>query len=365
MSARIADLIQVIDRVGMKNVAALSRATGMPKETIRYTLKKRFPELDLSVETVFNLGELGLQRYSAIIRFAPDALPHASSILDRLANVGFLTYRSGMLLEPAHIGLFAVPVLVEDQFQAFMRGLVDKGVLSAVELNRMEWARNPELKCRYYDFDSGRWNIDWEEVGTNLEAPPSPITVDQPRVKPAIDRSDLLLIKELEAGSLRNLAQISKKLKMNAVTLRWHYRKHVLPIISHHRVHWIPARGANTARVAGVSFGFSHLNRSQLGKVRLLFNNFPFAWYEAGSHDGSYRADQAIPVQELVRSLEFLNARLGEMSLPPWKTYLLDLPTSMHYTIPYESFTDERGWVFDSETALASILSVAKMRYDS
>ncbi len=207
MSARIADLIQAVDRIGVKNVAALSRMTGMPKETIRYTLKRRFPQLDLRVDTVFNVGELGLQRYSATVRFAPSALPHANSILDKLASVAFLTYRSGTLLEPLHVALFAVPVLVEDQFQSFMRDLVDQGVLSAVELKRMEWARNPELKCGYYDFDSGRWNIDWREVGTNLEAPPSPAVVDQPRPRPVIDQTDLLLIKELEAGSLRHLTE--------------------------------------------------------------------------------------------------------------------------------------------------------------
>ncbi len=361
LSERIADLVQAINRIGIKNVAALSRMTSMPKETIRYMLKKRFPVLDLAVETVFNLGELGLQRYSATFKFAPNALPHANSILDKLASVAFLTYRSGTLLEPTHVALFAVPVLVEEEFQSFLRGLVDAGVLKGVESKRLEWARNPELKCEYYDFDSGHWNVDWKAVGSHHEAPPSPIVVDQPRLKPAIDRSDILLIKELEASSLRNLAEISGKLKMNAVTLRWHYRKHVLPVISHHRVRWIPARGGDKSKVVGVSFGFSQLTRSQIGKARLLFNNFPFAWYEAGSRDGSYRADLAIPINELVPSLEFLNARLGEMSPPPWKTYVLDLPSSMHYTVPYENFTEEGGWAFDPEEALNSILSVARV----
>jgi hypothetical protein len=361
LSPKIVDLIQVIDRIGIRNVTALSRMTGIPKETIRYTLKKRFPELDLRVETVFNLGELGLQRYSANIRFAPDALRHANSILDKLASVSFLTYRSGTLLEPAHVALFAVPVLLEEEFQSFIEGLVEEGILTVAELERMDWARNPELKCEYYDFDVGRWNIDWREVGVHPEVPPSPIVVDQPRVKPAIDRSDVLLIKELEAGSLRNLTTIAKKLEMNVVTLRWHYRKHVMPVISHHRVHWIPASGGDPSRVVGTSFSFSQLTRSQLGKARLLFNNFPFAWYEAGSRDGSYRVDLAIPVEQLVLSLEFLNARLGEMSLPQWKTYLLDLPSSMHYTVPYENFTEEGEWIFDREKALSSILSVAKM----
>jgi hypothetical protein len=360
LSARIADLIQAVDRIGIKNVAALSRMTGMPKETIRYMLKKRFPELDLAVESVFNLGELGLQRYSATFKFTPNALPHANSILDKLASVAFLTYRSGTLLEPTHVALFAVPVLVEEEFQSFLRGLVDDGVLREVELKRLEWAWNPELKCEYYNFDSGRWNVDWKEVGSHHEAPPSPVVVDQPRLKPGIDRSDILLIKELEASSVRNLAEISEKLKMNAVTLRWHYRKHVLPVISHHRVRWIPARGGDKSKVVGVSFGFSQLTKSELVKARLIFNNFPFTWYEAGSRDGSYRADLAIPVAETVTSLEFLNGRLGEMSLPPWKSHLLDLPTSMHYTVPYENFTEEGEWVFNPETALNSILSLAK-----
>ncbi|MGA2663404.1 MAG: hypothetical protein ABSF83_00465 [Nitrososphaerales archaeon] len=362
MSARVADLIEAVDRIGIKNVAALSRMTGMPKETIRYTLRKRFPELDLRVETVFNLGELGLQRYSATMEFAPDALRQATSILDKLSNAAFLTYRSSMLLEPAHAALFSVPVVVEDRFQAFMKGLIDEGILRRVELKRLEWTRNPDLKARYYDFDRGQWTVDWNEVRELREAPPSPVVVEEPLLKPSIDLSDVLLIKELEAGSLRSLKSISTKLEVNAVTLRWHYRKHVMPITSYHRVRWIPARGGDQSKVVGVIFWFSQLTRTQLAQARLLFNNVPFTWFEAGSRDGSYRADLAIPTQEFVVALEFLRERLGEMSLPEWKTQLLDLPSSMRYTIPYEHFTDEEGWTFEPEKALSTILSVVKQR---
>ena len=334
--------------------------TGMPKETIRYTLKKRFPALDLRVETVFNLGEMGLQRYSATMRFAPDALPHANSILDKLSSGAFLIYHSGVLLEPTQIALFTVPVLVEERFQSFMRSLVDEGILKDVELNRIDWFRNPELKCGYYDFDSGRWGIDWKEVGAHPEVPPAPIVLDQPRVKPVIDWTDLMLIQEHQASSLTNLTDISEKLKMNAVTVRWHYRKHVVPLISYHRVRWIPVRGGDQTKVVGASFAFGQLSKSQLGKVRLLFNNFPFTWYESGSRDGGYIVELAIPIDEFVLSLDFLNARLGGMSLPPWKTYLLDVRTSMRYTVPYENFTEKEGWFFHPETALSSILSIAK-----
>lgn len=362
MSEGIGDLIRAIDRMGIRNVSALSRMTGIPKETVRYNIKKRFPEFGLRVEAGFNLGALGLQRYSGIIRFSPKVLPHAAAILDRLAHIGFLWYRSETLLEPSHMTSFVVPVVVEDEFKSLMERLVKEGIFAAAELTRMDWARNPELMCQYYDFDSRRWSIDWQEIGMRHEAPPSPVEAEQGQVEPTIDRSDVLLIKELEASSFRSLESISKKLGMNPVTLRWHYRRHVLPLVSYNRVRWLPSSTGDEAKAVGVSLEFSQLHRSQLERVRLLFNNFPFTWFEAGSHDGSYRADLAVPAEEFVHALGFLNARIGEISLPSWKAHILNPLTTMRYTIPYENFSEEKGWVFDSQRAWESIVSIVGIR---
>ena len=47
LTTDVSKLVEAIDSVGIQNVSLLSRMTGMPTETVRYTMKKRFPSMGL------------------------------------------------------------------------------------------------------------------------------------------------------------------------------------------------------------------------------------------------------------------------------------------------------------------------------
>jgi hypothetical protein len=356
LGADISRLVEAINRVGIQNVSLLSRMTGMPIETIRYVLKKRFPEFGLTVAMLVDYERLGLERYFTMLRFSADAANHASEVLERLSKVGFLTYRSSVVLDPQQMAIFAVPVSVGDEFHAFLKELVEARILENIRTERLEWTRHPELKSRYYDFKSGNWIINWSKIDAEGEPPPAPSRGYEPSAEPDIDLIDSLLIKELEVDSWRSLSDIARKLRINERTLRWHYRKHVAGAISSYYVRWQPVATDELKKEIGLVCEFDGLSGSQLRRLRLLFNNFPFTWYEAGRKEGYYQAHSAIPTDHLLDSLRFLSANLVNI-VSNWRTYSLDLATSYWYTIPYENFDDKRKWVFDRENALSSILS--------
>ncbi len=354
MGSDISKLIEAINRVGIQNVSLLSRLTGMPKETIRYVLRKRFPQLGLRVGMVVNHQELGLEGSFAMLRFSNDMLDHASELLDRLAKTAFLTYRSALAFELRHIAMFAVPVSVSDQFQSFLKGMVREGILGDFRTERLEWMRHLELKSRYHDFGLRKWTVDWKKIGAHDEAPPAPLPVSEPSAKPDLDVIDTLIIKELESNSWRNFVDIARKLGLNDRTLLWHYRNHVSQMISSYYVRWLPVAADELANVIGLVSEFSGLSRNRLSKIRHLFNKFPFSWYEAGRSDGYYQVHSAIPAEYLIDSLRFLNKNLKDV-VSDWSTHALDLSTCYSYTIPYENFHDERGWSFDQRKVLNSI----------
>ncbi len=356
LGSDISKLIESINRVGIQNVSLLSRMTGMPKETIRYVLKKRFPDLGLQVGMLVDYEKLGLERYFAVLKFPHDMLGHASEILHKLASVAFLTYRSKLILEPSYLGIFSIPVVLEERFLSFLDRMIDEGIVESVSLQRLEWARHPELKNRYYDFSHKKWAIDWEGVKDQQEPPPAPILNYEPSARPELDVVDAFLIKELEIDSYRNVAEVARKLGVNERSLRWHHKKHVVPLISSYYVRWRLV-GSKELKAVGVIFEFNQLTRNRLNDVRRLFNNFPFTLYEVGRRDGYYQAHCAIPTEEFVESLGFLSDNLKEI-VTDWKTFLLDLSSSVSYTVPYENFDDKAGWVFDRDKALNSILSI-------
>ncbi len=357
MGSDITKLVEAINRVGIQNVSLLSRMTGMPKETIRYMLGRRFSELGLRVEMLVDYEKLGLERYFVMLKFSSDILDHATHVLERLAKVAFLTYRSALAFEPWHVAIFAVPVSVGDEFHAFLHKLIKEGILRSARTERLEWTRHPELKSRYHDFKSREWKIDWDKIDAHGEPPPAISPGYEPTARPEIDVLDTLVIKELELDSWRTFSNISRKLGINDRTLRWHYSNHISPMISSYYVRWLPVASKEMTKVIGLLCEFNDLSRTRLSKIRRLFNAFPFTWYEGGRRDGYYQVHSGIPADHLMDSLRFLKKNLKE-TVSDWRTYALDLSlsTTDWYTIPYENFDGKNGWYFDQKMALNSIL---------
>lgn len=355
MPTDLSKLIEAINRVGIQNVSLLSRITGMPTETIRYTMKKRFPNLGLNVRTPLNHAAMGLERYFVSTRLTESAERSESTVLNALSSHAYLTYWCRAAVERRQLAFFAVPVSLADEFRGFLDRLVKEDILVDYSCERLEWSRHAELKSRFYNFTNGTWSVDWDNVKKSREVPPAPANSGEPSASPEVDVIDTLIIKELELDSWRNIAEIARKLKLNERTVRWHYRKHVLSIANTSHVNWIPVTPDEFKKATGLVHEFNSVSKEKLAKLRLLFNNFPFSWFEAGRSDGYYQVHSALPADYFMESLRFLNASLGEV-VESWKTWTIDLSTTFRYTIPYENFDDNRGWFFDRNAALEAVL---------
>jgi len=327
----------------------------MPVETVRYTVKKRFPTLGLDIRTPVNYNVMGLERYFVVLRFSDESRSAAPGILESLSSTSFLTYWVKSPSDLNYLSFFAVPVAVVDEFRRFMERLVEEKVLAEFRIERLEWSRHPELKSRFYDFGKGVWSLDWNEIAKHTEKPPSTLSVGEPSARPDIDVTDTLIIKELELDSWRNIAEIARKLKINERTLRWHYAKHVAPTALSSYVHWLPTSKEEVGKAAGLVYEFNNLSKKSVAELRTVVNNFPFAWFEAGRSDGYYQLQAAVPAGSLMEAVRFLGDQLSAY-VGTWTAWTVDLSTSFWYTIPYENYDDEKGWFFEPESALEKIL---------
>ncbi len=355
MTRDLTKLIEAVNRVGIQNISLLSRMTGMPTETIRYTMKKRFPKMGLKVGSPLNHSALGLERYFVSMRMTQTAAQSEPSILKALSSNAFLTYWCKAPVDRRQLAFFSVPVSLVDEFRGFLDRLVKEGVLSDYSCQAIEWSRHPELKSRYYNFSNGQWSINWDKIKISRETPPAVERSDEPSASPEIDVTDTLIIKELELDSWRNVAEIARKLKLNERTVRWHFRKHVADIAQSSYVNWIPVTPKELTGAVGLIYEFNNVTNETLGRLRLLFNNFPFSWFEGGSKDGYYQVHSALPSGYYMESLRFLNSSLGEI-VESWKAWTIDLSSSLWYTIPYENFDDKKGWSFNKDAAFEAIV---------
>jgi hypothetical protein len=355
MAKDLNGLIEAIDRVGIQNISLLARMTGMPIETIRYTVKKRFPNLGLKVSMTLDHQVIGLERYFAVLKFSEGLKTSVPAMMSSLSKEAFLTYWSKAALDNRYVALFSVPVSLSEAFQRFLKKLVSEGLLSEFQVKRLDWARHPELKGRYYDFSSGIWKVDWAKIGAAKEAPPAPVREEEPPADPDIDATDALIIKELELDAWRNIAQIARKLKINERTARWHYTKHVSRLANSNYVHWFPASPREVSKAVGLIYEFEGVTKGQIAKLRLVFNNFPFSWFEAGSGSSYYQVHLGIPGDAFMEATRHLTSTLTRV-VDGWNSFTLDIATERWYTIPYENFDAKKGWVFDEEKALKALV---------
>ena len=275
MGTDLSKLIEAVNRVGIQNISLLARMTGMPIETIRYTMKKRFPILGLNVRTPLNYSAMGLERHFVSLHFAEEALSSATTILNALYSNAFLTYRCEAPIERRHLAFFSVPISVVDDFRGFLDDLVEEDVLLDYSAQSLGWSRHPELKSRYYDFGTGRWSVDWEKVKKSKEVPPAPPETEEPSASPEIDTTDTLIVKELQLDSWRNIADIARKLGLNERTARWHYSKHVAGIAHSSYVSWNPVTKDRVTQAVGFVHEFSNVSRRDLVEAETALQQLP------------------------------------------------------------------------------------------
>jgi hypothetical protein len=359
---RIGILVDAIRRYGARNLSRLSRLTGIPQETVNYKLTKQFPKLGLTVRVSVNYERLGLKRLVCEADINPELNSRAGDIFDAMAHHAFLTYQARQLTVPgySHFLMFAVPVSLIAEFRAFMDGLVSKGVLTRYTLSEISWLRHLSLDPRFYDFVNRSWHVNWKWVAeTEGVLVEEPLLID-PQEEPKIDKIDLFAVTQLQVNALQKLVAIARKFDIDPKLLRYHFHRHVEPVISGYYVSWLGAYRDNLKRnLVHMVFKFFGLDGQALRRAREIFNRVPFTWAEAAGPEGGYYAFLHIDSRLFEETMLFLKFMLGPIQ-DKAKTILLDgvsRDSNWTYSVPFEMFEEGR-WVFRPQEAYEAVTAL-------
>lgn len=332
-----AKIITAIGKAGPRNVAQISRMTGAHQETIRYKIKKRFSRLGFKFHAEVDFAKLGLSLHWGTLEFGKAYSATAPQVLAALNQWGYLTYYGKIIPEGKFVALFALPDGTTNQYRELLTGLKAEGVLADFSLDRTLVSRHKPMDPRFFNFRSGRWEIEWAKVA---EAAPIPLP---PAAKPApqpFDDYDLIIIKELQKDSLQHLTGIARKLKVHQKTLEYHYRTHVQKwkLVPSYRIRWTQdlskrlVHSTVTARLA-----FRRLNKAELLEVQAAMSKIPFLWSEDLLEDGTYIAFMYVPLTDLMAVSAYVNdvaphlaSRLEFGFVKPTESYSFTIPYNMY-----------------------------------
>ena len=341
-------LIRTAEEVGPRNISLIARLTGIPVETARYIIKVRLPKLGLRFRPVIDEGRLGLVKHLLRLEFSDELRPLASGMLDALARTAYITYYAALLPHDGYIVLADVPVEYERRYHRLFEALLHEGLLKSYELYPLDCVWKRSIDVRGIDFTNGEWKIkiSLEEPGSSRQS----IEVVKPDCEePGVDKTDLLIIKELEKDPLQPFTRMARALGIKEYTLRYHYNEHVIGrgLIPKYRIIWSSKEGFERGDYIGLVLFCYDVDEEGLKQIGEIIEAIPSSSFEGISEEHAlYTAIMTIRSSWLVGILRLIRSKLSHYQI---LTTFIDPARKRRYTIPYELFDDETGWIFDEK----------------
>lgn len=338
-------IVEAIKKYGPKNISAISRATGLPAETIRYRIKNQLKEMGIRFHVSINYLKLGLVRSWLFLDFSLQVTKIVPEILDLLAKRGYLTYYARVIPHGYYIAMPTIPYSALEKYKNFLDELVRLDILKEYRMTDLQYLKHLSLRSEFYDFTTRTWNVPWSKLDYETKKEPSPIQMDYSRVP--IDKIDLLILKEFQINASQSLTSIAKKINVPEKQVRYHYKKHIEEgqIIDNYIVRWQADRYQLTNKYLMACFlEFFDLTKSDVPYINSVLEKLPFTWMIGISVDRTKLISQiSMPVSQYYDTFAFISDRLY-MFKERFKLHIIDYQKAEAYTIPYESFNDNVGW---------------------
>ncbi len=352
VNTRTVQLVKLLTELG-PNVPEIARRLGQFKESVRYRYKEKILSKGFAVQASVDHERLGLRRVVLVVDFAQPYRNYAQAILTAMSEVCYVVGFTKTLMGGEYVVNMSIPTELVKEVRDFLSGLKDREMFSKLEILEFDLFRVAPMKPQFYDFDTGRWDFEWQSVGSqDYEA-----AAYVPASRGRFDYVDLLIIKELQMDANKPLKEISEKLNVNYKKLAWHHAVHVQSqkLLSGYTVNWMGTRYDYNLEKAlhrkhryfAVDLIVRDTNEMETMNLRQQLDRLPFLWGEAAGRN--YYADLAIPVDYVVEGLQYLGNVTSEMK-ERTGIYPIDQTEAARFTLPYSRFDPlAKRWVFDKE----------------
>ena len=339
------------------NVNEMARQVGQFNETVRYRYHKYIIEKEFAIQANLNYSRLGFTRLVLLVKLAPLFVPYATAVFMAMSDLCYLKGFQRLVFDGSYILQVAVPASLAGECAELYSTFQQMGLFAELEINQFEEMRNAPMKPEYYDFETGSWTYDWPKLdvmGPNL------VPSEKSAVEP-YDRTDLLILKELDADARRTLVTIAKNVGIAYKVVHRHYADHVLErgLIKGYRILW-PGSRYDFKREKALTKKHRYIESAVILKdategeraeLMSLLNSTPFLWSE--SSNPGYYAEVYVPPNYYAEFIDYLGAfsRRAEAQL---KVLMVDQSNALSFTIAYKLFDWEAGkWRLNSADVIA------------
>jgi len=347
-------LAELLTQIG-PDINEISRRLGQYKESVRYRYDERILGKGIAVQGAIDHEKLGLRRVVFIIEFSDEYEQYAQSILIAMSDLCYVTGFESAMPDGSYVVNASVPVEFVNQYLGFIKALERKGLFRCNKLLAFDWYRQVPMRAKFYDFDTGRWDFEW----SNLGKPEAWGFKPSKRVR--FDYTDLLIVKELRADGTELLKEMAEKFNMGYKKLAWHYNTHVRQrgLLRGYTLNWMGTRYDfklekalhRKHRYFRVDLLTDNLSEMERMELMAKTNVMPFLWAEAGGRN--YWAQFAFPVDNVVEAYQYLTNAVRPLK-DKAQMIVMDQTNALSFNISYKLFDDQKkAWTFDQGQLLA------------
>ena len=348
-------IVKYAKEVGPRNAALIARYTGIPSSTVRYSLRSLLMRRGIHFRASVNHSRIGLTRHLLRLSFDPSYPRNPEEVLQTMAKGAFLEWYGKTIPQGDYYTLVALPPPLEHHYNRFLEHLVESGVLQNHRSYCMDWSRLRSLDENDYDLRRGRWKVDWEALDKRR------VPVEEPPTEPigpsAADKTDLLILKEIQLDATQRLSKMVRTLNLTYRTVYYHYTEHVVAQGLINRFVVYPGPTERDGRGTAIVHLLRGLSTDELVLAENLFQRLPFTWMDSISgEDRLYMIYTALPNSELSNMFRYIS-HLPLAIKEKYSFELLDVDHIKNFTIPYEMMEKDGVWGFEPRRALEKVIA--------
>ena len=353
-NSKTVQLAELLTQIG-PDINEIARRLGQYKESVRYRYQERILGKGMALQAAIDHEKLGLRRVVFIVDFTEEFEMYAQAILIAMSDLCYVAGFERIMPDGRYVVNASVPEEFVSQYFEFIRALEAKGLFRCDKLLAFDWFRRVPMRAKFYDFETGRWDFEW----SNLGKPEGWGYRPSNRIK--FDYTDLLIMKELQGDATELLKDMAKKFNVGYKKLAWHYNTHVKQrgLLRGYTLNWMGTRYDfklekalhRKHRYFRVDFLAENLSETERMELMSKTNALPFLWAEMGGRN--YWAQFAFPVDNVVEAYQYLTSAVQPLENRT-QMIVMDQTNALSFSISYRLFNQQKkAWTFDHAQVLA------------
>lgn len=352
--------VEALEVEGPRNITKVARKLKIPAETLRKRVRRMTTQFSWGFHLNIYHTYLGLKKALVLAQAVPGYEDTLSNCMK--TNDFWLYVNRCYGMSEGGVALYTIPSNHTGDFEAFVKQLEDNGIASRTQIFWSTCFHYVHLRSKWFDKASNTWNFRWDEWLKEItkNSTELPVTLRDPEEFPIKgDRTDVLILKEMETDPLVRMTDLAKKIGISQQLAAYHYLKHI----------------QTEGLIESFEISFPYFNRASSDEFVFVFE---FDSYEKFARFASSLLDKPfarglgkvlgknaliahlyLPRNEFRRLVDALSTLIRAKSLSNYSYVIQDPEKASRQTISYEYFKNKK-WIYDHEKHIKNLKKLGK-----